>query len=451
MRGHLNRRKFIGTMGLAAASGVVPTLGASAHKNSKLRILQVGVGGMMGGVDRQGLIGHPKVEFAGLCDINKNNLDAVSRQIPKAKTYSDCRDAYEKDLDDYDAVLICTPDHAHALFALHALANDKHLFLQKPVVHQLEEVGMLKKALAAKPGLVTQMGNQRSAHTGRNQAIAILKSGTLGKVKSAWAWINHTMERSRFDQAWIEKYPVTNPIPKHMSWDLWKNGCKENVPYSDDLTHIKWRSYWEFGSGDLGDWCCHLLDIIYLALDLDVPIAVQTDTPMASNAVGHSTYNHSRITFNPTAYTTAGNFIVHYSDAAHPPCAQTGLPPGTRFGNCYTLFACENGTLVVSADGDISIFQNGKKVDLPRPEVAGHSHWHDWVDNCLGAKKELLGRLDLGVRVTEAGQLAVKATRYPNRELVWNSKECRFKDDPPNKTILRRSYRDGFKPPAEFI
>lgn len=439
-------------MGLAAAGGVMPTLGQSANKNSKLRILQIGVGGM-GGADRKALLRHPKVEFAGLCDVNARTLANVSRQLPKAKTYVDAREALSKDIDDYDAVLVCTPDHTHATMALHALASDKHLYLQKPVVHQLEEVGMLRKAIAAKPDLVTQMGNQRSAGKDRNMAIAIIKSGALGKVKEAWAWTSKVANNYYFDNAWPEKYPVTDSTPKDMNWDLWKNCCVEEVPYSTNLTARKWRTYWEFGGGQLCDWCCHLLDIIFLAMDLDGPLAVQTDTPRPATAIGHSAYNQSRITFGKNKYAAADRFVIHYNDHdIHPPCGQTGLPLGTRFASNHTMFVCENGTLVIGANGKISIFQKGKKVDnFPMPKVPSYSHWNDWADNCMGAEKELLGRLEVGAGVTEVGLLATKATRYPNRELVWDSKACRFKDDPPNKSILKRTYRDGFEPPAEFM
>lgn len=451
MNTHLDRRKFLATTGLAAASSLTPSFGAAINKNSKLRILQVGVGGI-GGMDRGALIKHPKVEFAGLCDINRQHLDRVAKDFPKAKTYRDCRVAYEKDMDDYDAVLICTPDHTHAVMALHALAQDKHLYLQKPVVQQLDEVRMLRAAVAAKPDLVTQIGNQRSAIPGRNQAIAILRSGDLGKVKTVWAWTGEVGKNSYFDGAWIEEYRTGTPVPSHINWDLWKHCCTEDVPYDDTLADRKWRTYWEFGGGQLTDWCCHLLDVVYLALDLEGPIAVQTNTPRPSTAVGHSAFNQSWLTYNKTPYTAGERFVIHYNDHnLHPPCSETGLPFGTRFSTNRTIFVCENGTLVLGANGDLTIFQGGKKVeDYPLPEVAPREHWGEWVDNCFGAKNELLGRLELGTSVTEAGLLATKATRFPNRELVWDSKACRFNDDPPNKRILKRTYREGFQPPAEF-
>jgi len=452
MKRHLNRRKFIGTIGLAAASSVIPTLGASANKNSKLRILQIGVGGM-GSVDRTVLSKHPKVEIAGLCDVDKTILTKAASQFPKAKTYNDCRDAFAKDMDEYDAVLVCTPDHTHAVMALEALSRDKHLYLQKPVVHQLDELRMLKKAVAAKPALVTQMGNQRSAKAGRKQAVEIIRSGVLGKAISGWAWTGTVKMNAYFDNAWLENYHPAESIPAGMNWDVWKNCCVEDVPYSHGLTHRKWRTYWEFGGGQLADWCCHLLDVFFYALDLDVPIAVQTNTPRPATKVGHSAYNQSWITFEKTPRTVGDRFVLHYNDnAIYPSNTEMGLPLGTRFSQDYSVIRCENGTLVLGAEGPWVIYQNGKRVkNFPVPNIKGHNHWHDWVDVCFGAKKHLLGNLEIGSRITEAGLLAVKATRFPNRELVWDSKASRFTNNESlNRKILKRVYRDGFKPPAEF-
>lgn len=447
----MNRRKFATTLGLAAASSAIPVLGQSANKNSKLRLLQIGVGGI-GGLDRNNLKTHPKVEIAGLCDINKNHLDKVAKEFPKAATYADAREALTKDIDKYDGVIVCTPDHSHAVYALTALANDKHLYLQKPVVQQLEEVGMLKKALAAKPGLANQMGNQRSAIAGRKQATAIVRSGDLGKAITAWAWTGEVKKGNYFDDPWLPKYYDATPVPSHINWDLWKHCSTVDVPYNDGLAHRRWRTYWEFGGGQLTDWCCHLLDFFYLALDLDVPTAVQTNTPKPATEVGHSAYNQSHITYNKTKFTVGEEFVVHYNDhGIHPPCIPAGLPLGSRFSTNHSIIVCEGGTVVLAANGGLSVFKDGKKVEnYPMPKVEKNHHWHDWVDNAFGAKNALLGNLEMGARVTEAGLLATKATRYPNRELPWDSAAGKFKDAAPNKSLLKRTYRDGFAPPAEF-
>ena len=447
-----NRRQFLSTIGLTLASTITPTLGASANKNSKLRILQIGVGGI-GELDRNALSKHPMVEIAGLCDVNPLNLNGAAKAFPKAKTYSDARDAFSDDIDQYDAVVICTPDHTHAVMALEALAQNKHLYLQKPVVHQLDELRMLKKASAATPHLATQIGNQRSSMTGRKQAVEIVRSGALGKAISAWAWTGKVSNNAYFVDPWPEEYPKAQPIPKGMNWDAWKNCYVGEVPYSPILAERKWRTFWEFGNGQLGDWCCHLLDFFYYALDLDVPIAVQTDTPKRATAIGHSAYNQSHITFKGTPKTQGERFVVHYNDSAiYPANAETGLPFGTRFSQNHSMIVCENGTIVLGAHGQIHIFQKGKKIkDFPMPKVPETHHWHDWVDNCLGAKKHLLGNLEIGSRITEAGLLAVKATRYPNRELIWDSKASRFTNNESlNRKILKRDYRDGFKPNAKF-
>jgi hypothetical protein len=321
------------------------------------------------------------------------------------------------------------------------------------VVQQLDELRMLKKAVVAKPHLATQMGNQRSAKTGRKQAVEIIRSGALGKAITGWAWTGKVAMGTYFDNPWLEKYYPAQPIPKSFDWDLWKGCCTEDVPYNDGMAHRRWRTYWEFGNGNLGDWCCHLLDFFYYSLDLDVPIAVQTETPRPATAVGHSAYNQSRITFAKTSRTVGDRFVLHYNDHdIYPSNAETGLPFGTRYSSNRSIIVCEGGTLVLGANGDLTVFQNGKKVkNFPVPKVAPTHHWHDWVDVCFGAKKHLLGNLGIGTRITEAGLLAAKATRFPNRELVWDSKASRFTNSESlNKKILKRVYREGFKPPAEF-
>ena len=113
------------------------------------------------------------------------------------------------------------------------------------------------------------------------------------------------------------------------------------------------------------------------------------------------------------------------------------------------MVVCTEGTLVLQADGPITIFRDGKKVENePMPEVGPRDHWRDWVDDCLGDKKPLWTPLTIGWRITEPALLAVKATRFPGEELRWDSKICRFiNHDKANKEIIQRAYRPGFEPP----
>jgi hypothetical protein len=138
-----SRRTFLKTATALGAAAALPSLStrAAANKNSKLRILHIGVGGI-GGMQRGNLKGHPKVEFGFLCDVDSNSLNRVGRELPKAAKFKDYREVFEKHLDEFDAVIVDTPDLHHAPMMTRALAAGKHVYGQKPLVHQLDELRM---------------------------------------------------------------------------------------------------------------------------------------------------------------------------------------------------------------------------------------------------------------------------------------------------------------------
>ncbi len=149
-------------------------------KLGKLQLLQVGIGGSIAPADRDQLKGHPDVAFTGLCDVDSNAIDAVSKEFPAAFTCRDFREAFDKHADKFDAVVGCTPDHNHAVVNLWAMRANKHVYGQKPLVQQLSEAVATEKALAVRPNLITQTGNQRMGPEGRQRTVDILRRGLLG-------------------------------------------------------------------------------------------------------------------------------------------------------------------------------------------------------------------------------------------------------------------------------
>ena len=190
---NLNRRDFVRTSATMLGAAAIPTLtGCAAATNptagkQQLRVLQVGVGGI-GGMDRNQIQRHPKAEIVGLVDVDSNPLEKVGAQFPDAFTDTDYRKVFADRLDEFDAVNVCTPDHSHIGPILLGLANDKHVYAQKPLVQQLEELAMLGEAIKAKPHLSTNTGNQRMQNPGRRIAVDILQKNLLGKAVSAHAW-----------------------------------------------------------------------------------------------------------------------------------------------------------------------------------------------------------------------------------------------------------------------
>jgi len=444
----VTRRSFLKTGAVVTAGIASLSLRARAqtNTNSKLRVFQIGVGGI-GALQRKGLKDHPMVEFAGFCDVEKRELDKIANDYPNAWTLNDYREAFANRVDQFDAVIVDVPDFHHAAMMLTAMKHHKHIYGQKPLVHQLDELRMVREGLSARPKLITQMGNQRACKEGRMQAVEMLRSNQLGRPVEAWVWTGEVARGTYFVEPWSE-YSLAVPVPESLNWDLWHGPLKARLPYSEDLAPRRWRAFWATGGGQLADWGCHLLDLLFFAYDLPSPEAVLTHTNRPSGT-GHSAHNQSTITFPGGGRFAREKFVLHYNDSALlPSFASLGLPDTKPAAN-HTMVVCEEGTLLLQADGKMTIFRKGKVVpDEPLPKVEPRDHWKDWADNCLGANKPLWTPFQIGWRITEPALLAVKATRFPGEELRWDSANVRFiNHDKANSEILSREYRTGFEPP----
>jgi predicted dehydrogenase len=445
----VTRRSFLKTGAIVTAgiASLTPLARAQVNKNSKLRIFQIGVGGI-GGMQRGGLRGHPQVEWAGFCDVDRREIDQIKKQHPDAWTLSDYREAFANRVNDFDAVIVDVPDFHHAPAMLNALKHNKHIYGQKPLVHQLAELKMIRDGLKARPNLVTQMGNQRACTRGRMVSVEILRKNQLGRPVAAYVWTGGVSRGHYFADPW-SSYGPAKPVPEYLNWDLWRGPLTADLPYSEDLAPRRWRAFWETGGGQLADWGCHLLDLLYFAYDLPSPEAVITHTPKPSNT-GHTAHNQSIITYPGGGNFAREKFVVHYNDdALLPSFAALGLPP-IKPGANHTMVVCEEGTLLLQADGAFTIFRKGREVeDEPLPKVEPRNHWKDWADNCLGDKKPLWTPFDIGWRITEPALLAVKATRFPGQEMRWDAANFRFSNhEKANQQILSRKYREGFAPPS---
>ncbi|MFT5470513.1 MAG: hypothetical protein ACI8UO_005642, partial [Verrucomicrobiales bacterium] len=317
-----------------------------------------------------------------------------------------------------------------------------------PLVHQLDELRIIREALAARPELYTQMGNQRACTTGRMQAVEILKSNQLGRPVESHIWTGGMSHGMYFVDPW-SPLPKPQEVPETMDWGLWQGPLTEAMPYSEEIHPRRWRSYWKTGGGMLADWGCHVIDVLYFAYDLPHPEAVQTNTIKPAGEC-HSGYNQSTITYPGGENFARDKFILSYNDSnIRPSFASLGLPESKIKGTC-TMVVCEEGTMLLEPGGNFEIYRKGKLVENePRAEVGPRNHWKDWADCCLGEEKPLWTPFDIGSRITEPALLATKATRFPGQELLWDGANYRFTNhEQANKEILSRTYRDGFAPPS---
>lgn len=465
----IKRREFLkrtAASGLAISTGSLLSachVGPAAVQprrigpNDKLNVLSVGVIGSIGAHDLKQVASHPRTHISGLCDIDSKYLERAGNTYKDAFKAKDYREVFDKHADKFDAVIVSTPDHTHCAIDTMALSKGKHTYGQKPLVQQLEEVSILRNAVEANPNLSTQMGNQRMQSPGRRAAVHILKTGTLGKCKEIFVTTGSGLKggggyfNNRVD------HPVEQP-PAHLDWDLWQSGVQPKIEYRKDIHPLRWRAMWDYGTGGLGDWGCHLLDVVFYAYpELNSPVGVRADVVDPPEGLFHARTCKTVLTYNTSTDAFAGKQVkVHYSDEGQIATnEELNLPADvkpTKDKN-QTCFVCEGGTLMLTAGGGLQVWRDGKNEDWKKlpgmPEFQSFNHWHEWVNTALGEHNPDLhwSPFGVGLKITEGALLCVKATKYPGKDLNWDAKKLAFTNHAEaTKTVVKRDYREGFEP-----
>lgn len=449
----LSRRTLL-MAGAAAGVGAL-SLPAFARpaRDSKLRVLSIGVVGTIGGEDRRIIGEHPDAEIVGLCDVDREAIDKAAADHPDAFTCEDYREAFDRYGDRFDGVIVATPDHSHCAIMTLALARGKHVYGQKPLVQQLEEVSLLEEAVKARPRLVTQTGAQRIQSEARRAAYDILKSGALGKVIEVHvAYGNGALAGGYY----FADGSLGDPIepPAGFNYDLWLNGAHER-PCRPQMVKRQWRSWWDFGGGQIADWVVHVTDIIFYAFpELTSPSMVCSRTPSKDLTHFHADRVSSTLTYEVTGDRFANSTcnMYFYDTGLKPDRAQLGIGEGEWPGEIFTVVVCEGGTLVLGPSGPIEVWREGTMtpgLEMPGlPTYDSFNHWHAWVDKALGRDTpHLWAPFSDCLRCTEAGLLAVKAAKYPGQVLEWDRASLTFPNHAEaTRTLVRRDYREGFAP-----
>jgi hypothetical protein len=220
-RKNISRSEFIRKSAMAAAGfSIVPrfVLGGKGYvaPSDKLYIAAVGCGG-----EAENDIHHyakaPKKNavMAFLCDVDDRQAAPRRKEFPGAKFYTDWREMFEKEHKNFDAVTVAIPDHNHAIVGMSAMELKKHLYLQKPLTHDIYEARVLTQA-SQKYKVVTQMGDQGSSCDGMRTLREWFEAGLIGDIEKVYCWTDRPV--------WPQGIPWPNskpPIPKELNWDLW--------------------------------------------------------------------------------------------------------------------------------------------------------------------------------------------------------------------------------------
>ena len=269
----ITRRNFIqlvaaGTAGISFAPAVLGRRIRSNPEWKKIRFAMVGVCGRA--ANHLGWAGS-QATITALCDIDNTFLSKAAKKFKGAKTYNDYREMFKKSSDDFDAVVVSTPDHNHYGAAMMALKHDKHVFCEKPLAWSVRECEKLS-AEAVKRKLATQMGNQGNAMHGWRVADEYIKAGAVGDVQEFHVWTD------RPGKWWKQGSYIaegTENIPEGLNWDAWI-GPAPTRTYKHLAYHpFKWRGVYDFGTGSLGDMACHTMNVMFQVMKPTWPSSVE--------------------------------------------------------------------------------------------------------------------------------------------------------------------------------
>ena len=247
-----NRRRFLKTSTATAALVTVPHLAHAAKANETIVMGIIGPGGM--GMNHvRGFADADNVEVAYVCDVDEKRLASAAKEVARRgrapKAVKDMRTIFEDK--NVDAVAIATPDHWHTPASILACEAGKHVYVEKPVSHNVREGRLLVEA-AERNKVVVQHGTQSRSTAPIIEAMERLHSGVIGEVLVAKAW--NSQRRSS-----IGKSKPIDP-PAHLDFDLWL-GPAPKVPYRPNMLHSIWRWWYDYGCGDIGNDGVHDLDI----------------------------------------------------------------------------------------------------------------------------------------------------------------------------------------------
>ena len=249
----INRRHFLYGAGVGVALfNILPgSLLRGAERisaNEKLNVAGIGIGSRGGAVvDEVAGLGH---HLVALCDVDEDYAAQQFAKYPGAKRFTDYRVMLDRLGKEIDGVVIGTPDHTHAVIAMEAMRRGKHVYCEKPLAHNVEEVRRLMAA-AQKHKVVTQLGNQGHASDTIRRACEWIWAGAIGQVHTVHAGCD-AFKNVYCQIPNLAKLGEQHAVPKGLDYDLWL-GPAEYRPYSPLWVPWNWRGWMPFGGGVIGE------------------------------------------------------------------------------------------------------------------------------------------------------------------------------------------------------
>ena len=478
-----NRRQFIKKSATAIGGFyIVPrhVIGKGyTAPSDQLRLAAIGAGGK-GGSDIFNAWNDGANRVVALADPDSKNATRSVERFPEAKLYKDFRFMLSEMKNQIDAVTISTPDHVHGVAAKMAMELGMHVYVQKPLTHNIYETRQLTLA-ARENKVVTQMGNQGASNPGQVQMMEWFDKGLIGAVDEVHVWTNRPV--------WPQGIPVpkSQDLPSHMTeadWDLWI-GPADFVDYNSLYHTFKWRGWWNFGTGALGDMGCHLIDPPFRVLGLGYPTEVECSVGQVFTRdwtpehipEGCPPTSQAQIKF-PASSKNASPVSMTWYDGGMRPFHPSLIPADHSLGDSNSangvIMMGEKGIMTCATYGrDPKVYLNsGEILTMPEGYSGGnkyfdkgeHGHQVHWTEACKAGfdspeHKALTSSFDYSGPLTETvlmGNIAIRSYNlmkegdngrqfYGRKKLMWDGDNMEITNFADANQFVSRPYRKGWK------
>ncbi len=429
MSRNITRRDFFKTTAFSmAAMKAFPAIAKTVSPNEKLDIAIVGIGGQ-GKSNYNGVRGE---NIVAVCDVDLERAGSAYQQFEKSKQFTDFRRMLDKVHKHIDAVVISTPDHTHFHPAYMAMELGKHVYLEKPLAHSVWEVRALTN-LAKRKKLTTQLGVQRHVKTNMHRVVELIRSGAIGEVSEVYSWVSS-------NRGMYPSKGAGTPVPAHLDYDLWL-GPVEYMPYDPKITPYGWRFWWDFGTGEAGNWGCHILDIPYWALDLDHATHVSATGPEPDPKM---TMQQFSSTLDFPAKGNRPAVKLHWGQHKDGPEILKELNLPSRGYN--NLFIGSKGMLLCGFDQRTLLpKEQFADFEAPKPFIPDSPGFHkEFIDACKGNMTPPTCNFAYSGPMTESMLLANVAYRSKSG-FDWDYKTMTCKATPEAQAFIKPTFKKGWE------
>jgi predicted dehydrogenase len=420
------RQQKAGRKGETDAADGLEKVKTRVPPSEKIVLGFVGTGGMGTGLINT-FKNFPDVEIAAVCDVYEPHLQRARSEAGGApEAFRDFRQVLDRKV--VDAVVIATPDHWHGITTILACQAGKDVYCEKPLAHRIQE-GRAMVSAAEKFKRVTQMGNLIHAGENYHRVAEIVRSGVLGKISKVRVWL--AADRSGLGR------PPDGPAPQGCDYDFWLGPAPQRA-FNPNRFTFNWRYFWDYGGGILTDFCCHIVDLVHWAMDVEAPssiAAVGGRYALADNAEVPDTLD---VTYEYQKGDRKFLMVWSHTDA------NTHGIEGQGLG---IMFQGTDATLVADYKDYRILPERGRQIEEPKPSLPRSvGHHREWLD-AIKTRARCSCHFGYGHRLTTVGNLG-NISLWTGEKLKWDPVSERIVNHSEANRYLTKEYRKPWTMPS---